>query len=204
MTSRNTLSLPDPLTTLSGVVVDSPQAWQQVRRAEILDLFRAHVFGRMPEPKGKVSSDVFDEDYHAYDGKAIRKQVAIKVTVGQKELDIHLLIFLPPKAKSYPVPVFNLLNFGGNHTVHADPAIVLPKSYLSPEQRPAEAQRGAQASRFPIERILGRGYAVATVYCGDIDPDFDDNFKNGIHALLDAPGNRPADAWGSVGAWAWG
>lgn len=198
------MSLPDPLKSLSGATIESTSTWMEVRRAEILELFRESVFGRTPELKGRLDFDVLEEDYDAHDGKAIRKQVAIKVTVGQQELSIGLLIFLPPSARTRPVPVFSLLNFCGNHSIHADPSIILSTGYLEPEFFPAENHRGAQASRFPIDRILAQGYGVVTAYYGDIDPDFHDNFQNGIHPMFDASGDRSADAWASVGAWAWG
>jgi hypothetical protein len=68
---------------------------------------------------------------------------------------------------------------------------------ITENNRSTEASRGVAAGRWPVERILARGYGLATVYCGDIDPDYDDGFQNGVHALYPQP--QP-DEWGTIGA----
>jgi hypothetical protein len=145
-----------------------------------------------------------EEGTPVWGGKAIRTQVDVCLSAGGKDLSIALLIYLPAQSRTQPAPAFAILNFGGNHTVDPDPAIRITRSWLPKKRRPAEEQRGRSASRYPVERIIDRGYALVTAYYGDIDPDFHDGFGNGVHGLYDRPGERPDDAWGAIGAWAWG
>ena len=201
-------TLPDPLVALDGKKVDNARQWTRNRRGEILDLFETHVYGKAPGRPEKMTFDVFDDEKKALDGIARRKQIAVNFTGKPDGPTMDVLLYLP-KTKE-PVPIFLLLNFGGNHTVSAEPAIRITESWVrskskgGSDHRATEKSRGASASRYPIEQILKRGYGVATIYYGDIDPDFHDEFKNGIHGALDDPAKRKDDSWGSIAAWAWG
>ncbi len=121
-----------------------------------------------------------------------------------------MLLYIPKSAR--PPAVFWGLNFWGNHSVTSESDVRLNPNWIPShapgvvDHRATEASRRAQAGQWPIEMIISRGYALATAYYGDIDPDFDDGFENGIHAAFNQSGQaQPApDAWGSIAAWAWG
>jgi hypothetical protein len=203
--------LPDPLVCADGCPVVDADKWRTVRRPELLKLFRTEMFGRSPERPADLSCTRFDEDRGALGGKAVRKQYEIRFAKGSDSPRMDLLVYTPAGAKG-PVPVFLGLNFRGNHTVHVDPAIRIPTSWVPADattsvegNRATEKGRGSKASRWPIEAVLARGYGVATAYCGDVDPDRND-FSDGVHPLYYAPGQtRPAaDEWAGIGAWAWG
>lgn len=204
--------LPDPLVTCDGRRVTDAATWRATRRPELLRLFEQHVYGKSPGRPKDMTFHVDSVATDALDGKATRKQVSIRLGAGADAPTIHLLLYVPNGAKR-PAPAFLGLNFGGNHAIHKDPAIVLSKAWMrdSPKygvknHRATEASRGKAASRWPVEKILQRGYALATAYYGDIDPDFDDGFQNGVHPLFYKKGQRKPgpDEWGSIGAWAWG
>jgi hypothetical protein len=205
-------TLPDPLTTNSGERVTDADTWFNLRRPEIIRLFETHVYGRAPGRPLHVAVETSSIDRQALGGRATRKEVAIAISRGGRDVTLHLLLYLP-NATSEPAPIFLGLNFDGNHSVHPDPGITLPwvwkrtgEGREKEKRRASEDSRGANASRWPLERIVERGYAVATIYYGDIDPDYDDGFQNGVHPLFYASGQtRPApDEWGAIAAWAWG
>ncbi len=203
--------LPDPLLAADGTKITDARMWFKIRRPEILHLFETYVYGKTPVLKLPVKFES-TTDSKALNGKATRKQIAIYPTGKKDEHQIDLLIYLPNN-RTKPIPVFLALNFNGNHSVHKDAEIkisanwipFLKKRYPNRKFDP-EAARGSSSSRWPIERILERGYGVATIYYCDIDPDFDDGFQNGIHPLFYSQGQtKPKpDEWGSIGAWCWG
>jgi hypothetical protein len=205
-------TLPDPLRFDHGEPVADAQTWQARRRPEILALFEKHVYGRTPARPIEVHSEVTSVASGALNGQATRKEVSLHFRGAQAEAKLDLLLYLPA-ARRGPVPLFLGLNFFGNHSIHTDPGITLSTAWMRDSEdfgvrdhRATEAARGQRASRWPVERILERGYGLATAYYGDLDPDFDDGFQNGVHPLFYTPGQtRPAaDEWGAIGAWAWG
>ena len=201
--------LPDPLKMRDGTRVADAAAWRTKRRPQVLRLFQTHVYGKSPGKPKDMSFTVFDEDRRALRAAATRKQVSVRFTARPRGPSMDLLIYLPNDAPR-PTPTFVVLNFYGNHSIHRDPAIKLSDRWMRPQgqgvegHRATDASRGAARSRFPISKILERGYGLATVYCGDLDSDFHDGFRNGVHRALDPPGPRAPDAWGAIGAWAWG
>jgi hypothetical protein len=198
-----TYTLPDALTLANGQPVKDAKTWREKRRPEILRLFESQMFGRNPGKPKDLSFELSSMDKAALSGKAVRKQVTVAFERGADAPRMQILLYLPAGARG-PVPVFLGLNFGGNHTVHADPGITLAKVWREGKGSVAtEESRGSASGRWQVEKVLSRGYALATIYYGDIDPDFDDGFQNGVHPLFDK-GSRKPDSWGSIGAWAWG
>ncbi len=207
-------TLPDPLLTIAGETITTPQAWWEKRRPELLKLFAEEVYGRTPAAaqKFKIAKPLIKKDKNALHGLAVRKQVHIRLAGKEPMPQMTILIYLP-KAVTKPVPLFLGLNFNGNHSIHNDPGIELCEAWMRDDNKPGivgnratEQTRGIEASRWQVEMILQRGYGLATVYYGDLDPDFDDGFRNGVQPLFYRDGQtRPdADEWGAIGAWAWG
>lgn len=203
-------TLPDPLCLSSGEPVTSAQVWWEKRRPEIMALFEEHVYGKVPGKPETLRFQTLSVDENALEGKAVRKEVCIYFTAKDDGPKMDLLMYLP-KTISGPCPAFVGLNFAGNHGIHPDPGITITQAWMADYEgvenhRATEASRGLQTRRWPVERILAWGYAVATAYYGDLDPDFDDGFQNGVHPLFYKPGQtRPAaNEWGAIGAWAWG
>ncbi len=185
-----TYRLPDPLVLADGQPVRDAGAWFNRRRPEILELYRSQVFGRVPPTAPQVSFKVLETDPNAVDGRAVRRHVVIRCGDPRTGPAIHLELYLPARAL-HPVPV--LLHA----TFHGDPS----------------AQTGLEAElarRFhemgPVAEFIARGYGYAVYRYTDLQPDHAGTAGSGVMALArgGAAGPPAGDAWGALGAWAWG
>ncbi len=202
-------TLPDPLVTEGGKPVTDAETWNSVRRPEILKLFQSQVYGRGPKPC-PIRHELVSTKNDAAGGKAVRREVDVFFGESDDATSMRLLIYSPKTVEK--APAFLGLNFKGNHSIDPDPSISLNKNWMrkgegtSEDHRATEAARGISSSRWPVEMIVDRGYALVTIYYGDIDPDFDDGFENGIHGQFQSETESipQGEKWGSIAAWAYG
>lgn len=199
--------LPELLTMQNGKAVKNKKQWEG-RRKEILGLFENHVYGKSPQWDGQISKKIILDDKDYLNGIATRQVVRLTLKRGEKSQDFNLLIFYPNTGKK--VPVFLGLNFYGNHTISSDKQVAVPDTWIrnnekmgSFNNKASEKGRGQRMANWPYEEIVARGYGLVTMYYGEIDPDFADGFKDGVHALYSDEKRKP-NSWASIAAWAWG
>ena len=168
-------TLPDPLVFADGTPVKDAAAWRK-RRAEIVRLYEKEIYGRVPASTPRVTWTETVETHPAPESAGRVKYVGT-VGDGAQAPKINLTVRRPAAAGGKPVPLILLLNFGGGGK--------------TPPQDPPVA-----------DEILRRGWAYATVIYQDIQPDRVNTFDQGVIGA--AGGERTADSWGTITAWAWG
>ena len=175
--------LPDPLKTTTGRVRNPPE-WA-ARRAEILELFRTHVYGRRPGKPQSLRFEGLEENTHAMNGAATLKRIAVHSGQDGRTHRFDLTIFLPNKPAGR-VPVFLLLN--NRQATLTDPT------------------RKEKSEFWPAEEAIARGYGIAALQVGDLSPDDNARFREGVIQLFEGTtdGPRPGDAFAGLAAWAWG
>ena len=208
-----TYTVPDPLRARDGHRISTTNEWRATRRGEFLLDFRDLMYGHTPKLPIQLRAELIAARKDAVDGLATRTVVTLRFSDDPAAPQLQLLLYLPNGAKQ-PAPVFLGLNYYGNACVEKDPTIPLTERWMRAStaegimnHRATEATRGAQASFWPLALALKRGYAVATFYYGDIEPDHLEGWRDGIrgYALkLAGRSQRAPDEWGALGAWAWG
>lgn len=177
--------LPAVLKTSDGSKVQTTEQWQQ-RRGEILELFRSHMYGHRPGPPENLSFDVIEENRQAMDGRATLRRIAIKSQHEGRDHEFELILFLPNEVKEQ-APVFLLMN-------NRDPDNTDPT-------------REEKSGFWPAEEVIDRGYGIAAIQNGDLAPDDEARFHEGVIRLFEgkkAAVDRDPDAWMALAAWGWG
>jgi hypothetical protein len=202
--------LPELLQLQDGSAVTSAEVWKTKRRPEVLALFQEHVFGHDPAEMPRLRTRERSCKNGALGGKAVRREITVFFSDDDEGPSMDILIYTPADAAT-AAPCFLGFNFHGNHSIDPDPSIHITRSWVrndskrgNIDHRATEKSRGQSSSRWPVEMIVSRGYGVATIYYGDVDPDYDDGFQNGVHSLLEPDiTERAGNAGGSISTWAW-
>src|SRR5689334_2912254 len=72
-------TLPDPLRLTNGKRVDSAETWRNLRRPELLELYKSEIYGRIPAKTPRVTWKVGEVDKTARDGAAVKKLVVGRI-----------------------------------------------------------------------------------------------------------------------------
>ncbi len=233
--------LPELLQLQNGEKVTSVEQWEKQRRPEIMELFASEVYGRTPTDRIKVTYETITENPNALKGKATTRQVRFTFSsegengdkgrngsVSEDETrEAILLLYIPNKRKG-KVPVFVGYNYNGNHSITHDIKVLYPPTLHLVEELGSPAwERDNQTRRWPLEMIIDRGYAIATMCYHDIFPDNPSMKERSVIPLFTgySSNNRPtnektgsgstgttgqdssqsaSDEWQAIGAWAWG
>lgn len=175
--------LPDVLARKNGRVATRTD-WA-ARRAEILEHFRAQVYGRRPGKPQQLRFETIEENPKAMAGAATLKRIAVHSGQDGRTHKFEVTIFLPNASKA-PAPLFLLLN--NRAATLTDPT------------------RAERSEFWPAEQAIARGYGIAALQVGDLSPDDNDKFRDGVISLFEGTttGPRPGDAWAGLAAWGWG
>lgn len=195
--------LPDVLRLNNGQKITDAKTWTDKRRPELIKLFEEEQFGKVPPRPASLRFNVFDKGTPAFNGQALRKQVTVYFTKDTVH-KMDLLIYLPARL-SKPAPLLLIINFSANNSVVDDPG-VKPGMIWTKEGAKIAAPKTAAFGTINVDSFVMQGIGIATVYYGDIEPDFKTGFNYGIRGqYLQAGQTTPAaDEWGAIAAWSWG
>jgi hypothetical protein len=205
---------PDPLLASNQTRINTPDQWQLQCRPQLLETFRREMYGCVPARPKEMKFCLLEENKNALNGKAIRRQARILLSGNAEGPFLDLLLYLPQSADRTKAPAILAINFWGNHAIHPDQGILITTNWMDSGRNgyvdlsgvtnhlATEACRGVNASQWPVDRFLEKGYGFATFYRGDVTIDSAAAVTNGVLAGYPELQKRP-DNFATIGAWAW-
>lgn len=173
-------NLPPLLVSADGSVITGQEEWE-VRRKELLELIAQECYGQAPDMEWQTEAKVLVENDQMFDGKAIYRRVVLNITCSQPADPAK---FATVNATSGSCQDF--LSIPINLTIPKQEAKA--PSFIWPAFDPLYASGG-----FPMEEIIGKGYAVASFFYEDMALDRPNRFASGL----------PENTWGAIARWAW-
>jgi hypothetical protein len=195
-------TLPDLFTMQNGTKIVKAEDWMKKRRPGLLSLLESIQFGKTPPSPAKLLYRIFDKGTLVMNGKALRKQVTIFLTSDTLEHKVDIVFYLPVNSAK-PVPLFLNISFMANSASVSD-STLMPGIVWTRDGKRVPALKAFMPAIPDMDKFILQGIGVATLYYGDIEPDFKKGFEFGIRKYYSKTGNLAADEWGAISAWSWG
>lgn len=177
-------TLENPLVFADGTKVETPADWRR-RRAELLELFQARMYGRLPPPPATLVTELIDEK-ETCASFAIRRRVRMWFAQDKTGPFIDWLIVRPKQAVQ-PAPVLLFLNSLGGFQILPDEDLEPADGFIHELGDPQAAEKRAKVGENPKIRaawanpcnryylpagtVIARGFALVTACYYDIAPD---------------------------------
>ena len=174
--------LPKVLQTTEGRIVKNKNQWEQIRRGQVISLFKQNVYGETPQDFDSLSFKLIRKVPNAMGGNATLKELNISIWNKNKHVDIPLVLFTPNNSPK-PAPVFLLIN--------------------NRSKRNTDPDRIVKSTFWPAEMMIEKGYAVASFQVADAAPDKKDSYQHGVLDQLFPELLQREDGMKAIGTWAW-
>jgi len=190
--------------------------WETIGVAEAREALQKNVYGYLPDVSETAILDHRVINADAFGGRGVIEEYrlsasagfgGVKVSVTDSDgADGFIMDIVIPKNATGPAPVILMETFCPRWDTIPDPGVA--------GAPPANEKRGGMMENVatyvfgryictpPVETILDAGYAIATIFPGEIVPDRRDA---GLAALrrLSAGHDDDETRWGAIAAWAW-
>lgn len=176
---RDERKVPDPLISLAGDPIRTPEEWEELRRPEIIHLFEEYVYGKSPSVTAtSLRFKVIKEEKNVCGGLGNKREIEI-IYSGDKGEDRFQFVLFLPKDLEKPAKTFLFINIRGYEM-------------MDPEQY-------GDHEFWPVKHLLAQGYATAGFQVSEVAPDKTETAFRRAHQVF----SRKKYTWGTISAWAW-
>ena len=185
------------------------EAWR-ARTPRIKNALQAEVYGFLPDASSTeiIERRVIAQD--AFGGLGRLEEYVLRSTATFDGVDNvsrrYLMNTVVPVGAARPSPVILMQTFCPRWDTVPHPGVTRPAGAGSCDDGAMSGLMRFVFGRYiatpPIEEILARGYAVATIYPSELVPDSAEAGAAALAALSE--GHQDDETrWGAIGAWAW-
>ncbi len=174
------LSLPDPFVSEKGKLIKTQSDWENIRKPELMNLFRDEVYGPIPDDFDEISFLEISENPNPFPEVVIFKEIDIRVLRNGKTHTMRLNVFLP-KERDKPSPIVLLVN---HRAKNKDGEI-------------------AEEGYWAVENLISRGFATASFHGETVAPDDAVKFSEGVISNLYPEELTEPEGMRTFGAWGW-